>query len=279
MSTDLREKIIKIISNDINNEISSSRRVSGFILAGLPGTGKTHIGLSLANMFEKMYFIQCREGISDDNLLREIWLDDNGSPIVKKGKLITAAKQAAAGQKVLLIIDELDKSRLSVDYLFLEILQNEIISGDNEDIIIKNGKGYLCIIFTTNEKRRISEPLLRRCRFFRVKFPERNEEVKRILEIAKINNNHLAAVSAANFFVSIASKVRDIQNLYKYPSSYELGIALRDLILGVLSAEDFLNVLSPDPDDQRRIREKFNWNTLSYLEGMLKGWSEWGGSS
>jgi len=74
--------------------------------------------------------------------------------------VLTQAVMLSHKKKVLLLVDELDKSHPSVDAFFLDFLQNARIRFKGE--LLQAKRENLYTFFTLNDEREISEPLLRR---------------------------------------------------------------------------------------------------------------------
>ena len=153
----LAELIEKIIT-------SSSRKA--FLLRGPAGVGKTQLTYLVAHWLNAEYvFFQCTYGTSEDELLYKFI----PSELTKSGIKtvlgpIPRALAKSREHKVVLVLDEFDKTRPSVDALLLDVLQNFRVSlylEDNETIVTGNPEN-LVIFLTSNDMREFSEPLLRR---------------------------------------------------------------------------------------------------------------------
>ena len=109
----------------IETKVKVSRR-RAFLLRGPAGTGKTELAMQFSKWWDaKLVFYQCTYGTSEDDLLYRYV----PSETAKSGITITLgplpeALLASQKQRVVLVIDEFDKTRPSADALLLDFLQN-----------------------------------------------------------------------------------------------------------------------------------------------------------
>ena len=265
------ETIIKFIIADTRRVGIGIASVLGF---GKPGTGKTYfMEKSLAPAFlqgqGEVIFYQCHEGTGKEELLYDLdirgiveKLSGSSSAFlnyIQEGVILKALKQSQK-QKILLILDEIDKSRPAVDGFLLDILQNGRVY-DPAFGMVEGNTANLIFAFTSNDERQLSEALLRRPRKIQFQFPSHEDELKILREMGvKVSDRFI------KFLITVANYYRD-QEVIKSVSSYELARICFDLEVET-DINDFLYWFSPYREDQEIILKKF---PRDYLFGMLKG--------
>lgn len=171
-----------IIENSI--EVMKNYQVPAILLRGSAGTGKTTIAELYAEYTSaEKYFFQCVAGTGEDELLYTIIPDSNTKSGFKAvDGVLVKALNASKQRKVVVIIDEVDKTRPRCDAFFLDLIQNCRISLNNsEDTTISGDKNNLVIFFTSNDSREFSEPFLRRV----VSIQTQPLEARMVFEILK----------------------------------------------------------------------------------------------
>ena len=155
-SPDFTDKILTAIN---------TKPVSGAFLYGMAGTGKSYLPMILAQVLERQLFVhQCTQGTREEDLLIKIMPSEDTTSGVKigHGKIYEAAIESN-NRPVMLMLDEWDKTRPSVDGFFLDFLQYGRLSlpgveGGNIQANLDN----LTIFITANDEREFHEALLRR---------------------------------------------------------------------------------------------------------------------
>jgi len=151
------------IAVSLEKIIISSRKA--ILLRGPAGVGKTQLTWLIAQWLNAEYvFFQCTYGTDEDTLLyKYVPSESTRSGIKITLGPIPRALKISQRKKVVLVLDEFDKTRPSADALLLDVLQNTRVSLylDDETIITGNPDN-LIIILTSNDMREFSEPLLRR---------------------------------------------------------------------------------------------------------------------
>ena len=141
--------------------------VKAVLLEGPPGVGKTALTEKIARWLGAEYiYVLATPNTDEDALLYKFVPDENTKSGIRvaEGPLTQAVKKAAAGKKVVLVIDEFDKTRPSTDALLLDLLQNGRVTlylGGKEDVLVADPNN-LYIFLTSNSMREFSEPLMRR---------------------------------------------------------------------------------------------------------------------
>jgi len=153
------------------------------LLKGVPGAGKTSTAEAFALAVEaKKYFYQCNPGTGFDQLIGQpnlgAVLRQDASCCIADGILIQAAKAAMAGQDVVLILDEIDKSSPEVDSYLLDFLQSRRIHDSNMEELVVPSDVKFWVFMTSNEERDLSDALMRRVRRVTVARPERTTVAK-----------------------------------------------------------------------------------------------------
>ena len=155
--------VLKIIYNSI---FKINGNVKGILLTGPAGVGKTSMGELIAEYLNAdIVFFQCTYGTGEDDLLYKYVPSEEAKSGIKitLGPIPLALK-LSRNKKVVLLIDEFDKTRPSADALLLDVLQNARVSLflDEKETVIKGKKENLIVIITSNGFREFSEPLIRR---------------------------------------------------------------------------------------------------------------------
>jgi hypothetical protein len=156
---DLLEKITTKITTNTRKAI---------MLRGPAGVGKTQLSYYVAKWWGAEYiYFQCTYGVDEDSLLyKYIPSEATKSGIKIALGPVPRALLVSQKRKVVLVLDEFDKTRPSADALLLDVLQNYRLSlylGDNDnETIITGNPDNLIVFLTSNDMREFSEPLLRR---------------------------------------------------------------------------------------------------------------------
>jgi len=137
-----------------------------FLLRGPAGVGKTHLTYLIAKWLNAEYvYFQCTYGTDEDNLLyKYVPSEQTKSGIKIALGPIPRALLMSQRKKVVLVLDEFDKTRPTADALLLDVLQNFRVSlywNDDETVVVGNSSN-LIVFLTSNDMREFSEPLLRR---------------------------------------------------------------------------------------------------------------------
>lgn len=140
--------------------------VAGAILTGPIGTGKSYLPEVLARILDSPYFFyQCFPGTREEDLLVKMLPSENtvSGIALHDGVILQAvqATQASPGSnRVILVLDEWDKTRPSADSFLLDFLQTGRINFSGRRLIADLSR--LTIFLTVNVERELSEPLMRR---------------------------------------------------------------------------------------------------------------------
>jgi len=145
---------------------SSDHKHKVFLVRGPAGVGKTQLTKLVADYLGANYiYYQCTYGTDEESLLyKYIPSETTKSGIKVTFGAIPRALLASQNNKVVLVIDEFDKTRPSADALLLDVLQNHRVSlylDEKENIIYGNPQN-LIVFLISNDMREFSEPLIRR---------------------------------------------------------------------------------------------------------------------
>lgn len=244
--------------------------IAAIVLDGCPGVGKTFLAEKSADAMDaEVIFFQFYRGAGKEELLYDLdvakivqgmsgnYVPENFKDIVSLGVLPKAA-HLSNEKKVVLILDEMDKSHPSTDAMLLDFLQSGRINIPHIGEI-KANTANLVVVFTKNDERSLSEPLLRRCRPVHIEFPSFDVEVKMIRD-----ESH-CPLEMAKALVTFAKKVREA-DLTKIPSTPELIRLAKDITLLYEEGEKdmigtiVMNTLYSDLDD---VPKSFQVNNVS----------------
>jgi hypothetical protein len=143
-----------------------TRPVAGAFLSGPIGTGKTYLPEVLSAVLDaELFFLQCFPGTREEDLMiKMLPSEQTVSGVALHDGVMTravkATQQGRADRKILLVLDEWDKTRPSADSFLLDFLQTGRISFAGQTHVADLSR--LIVFLTFNVEREISEPLLRR---------------------------------------------------------------------------------------------------------------------
>ena len=166
----------------------NNKNIPTLLLQGKSGAGKTF----LAETFSKMVdadekFVQCFPRMGTENFQYDVNIEgvmkQDANNSIKEGILLQALQQSKKSP-VVLIIDELDKSRPEVDSFLLDFLENGRLTTGTDTY--EKGKYPIYTFITSNDKREIDEALLNRSK--KIEVPRPNKEL--FLEILNLPENH-----------------------------------------------------------------------------------------
>ncbi len=234
------------------------------LVEGPAGTGKTQLAKSVAEILgARLIRLQCYEGLDEAKALYEwnykkqllriqaernskesgqSW-DEMSDDIFSNEFLMTRPLLEAirADDRVVLLIDEVDRLEVETEALLLEILSDYQVSIPELGTI--TAKQIPLVFLTSNNTRELSEALKRRCLFLHIDYPDIERERQIVLNKVPDISEHLAD--------QVARIVRTIRNieLKKAPSVSEtLDWANTLVLLGVQNiteaeAVDTLHIL------------------------------------
>src|SRR5580692_3392504 len=243
------------------------------LLEGEVGVGKTEVAKVLAAVFgRKLIRLQCYEGIDTNQALYE-WdyarqmlhiraLSEQqvtdpeavdklfGPRFLVERPLLEAVR---AGDRAVLLIDEIDRADDEFEAFLLEVLSDFQISIPEIGTITSESPPL--VVLTSNRTRELHDALKRRCLYHWIGYPPADREI----EIVLIREPGISAVLARKV-VSAVQRLRDL-DLAKPPGVAETIDWARSLdVLGetdldVANAADTLGAVVKDRDDLEVVRD------------------------
>ncbi|WP_380052591.1 AAA family ATPase [Falsihalocynthiibacter sp. SS001] len=213
------------------------------LVKGEPGTGKTELAVQISKALDLPLLewhikstTKAQQGLYEYDAvsrLRDSQLGDERvhdvRNYIKKGKLWQAFE---AGERVILLIDEIDKADIEFPNDLLQELDKMSFNvyETGETVTAKHRP---IVIITSNNEKELPDAFLRRCFFHYIKFPE----PETLQEIVKTHfpdiKDHLLATALTQFY-----EIRDTQGLKKKPSTSEVLDWLKLLLAEDLTPED-----------------------------------------
>jgi MoxR-like ATPase len=243
------------------------------LLEGEVGVGKTEVAKVLANVFgRKLIRLQCYEGIDTNQALYE-WdyarqmleiralsvrqVDDEaavdklfGPKFLLERPLLEAVR---AGDRAVLLIDEVDRADDEFEAFLLEVLSDFQISIPEIGTITAESPPL--VILTSNRTRELHDALKRRCLYHWIGYPSAEREVEIVLLRAPG-----AAAALTRKVVAAVNRLRDL-DLAKPPGVAETIDWVRTLdVLGETDldarvAADTLGSVLKERDDLELVRD------------------------
>lgn len=238
------------------------------LIEGAPGVGKTEMGKVLARVLDtELIRLQCYEGLDENKALYEwnyqrqllrIQLHRGAEEGVslQEEDLFTSSyllerpllKAIRSGRKVVLLIDEVDKTDPEFEAFLFEVLSDFQVSVPELGTLSANT--IPVVVLTSNNERELSDGLKRRCLYLYLDFPDQEREIA-ILK-AKVPGAGARLVAEIARVIQFLRRQEELRKKPSIAETLDWARALvalgRDRLDGALVDETLNLVLKTRPD-------------------------------
>jgi len=241
------------------------------LIKGEPGTGKTVLAKSIAQSFGLKLIIwniksttKASEGLYVYDTVQRLYDsqfgEENVSDIKQYIKLGKLGESFTSDERVVLLIDEIDKADLEFpnDLLWELDVMNFYIPETGETIAAKERP---IVIITSNAEKELPDAFLRRCIFHYIEFPDK-EMMETIVRVHYPDIDDTLLNEALKAFYWL----RSVKDLQKKPSTSELLDWIQALVIGgfdpakISEAMPFLGTLLKKNEDFDAVAEEASAN-------------------
>lgn len=224
--------------------VGNGQDIYAICLDGPPGAGKSLYAKLYAQMVSELLKVkvelisyQCDDSTSKIELFEDI---NVGAAVAGKeekvnipGVIARSILAVNKGKKVILFIDEYDKSREQVDSLFLQFLQDGRINTNQfGDLAIKDEyKGNIQVIFCKNDFRtELTGPLTRRIRKVELKIIKPHDFMSLAIKKYVNKNNKDTLMPIIELVSLVYESVYDKEDYTRLPATSEMYGAIEDIL-------------------------------------------------
>ena len=253
------------------------------LLEGPPGSGKTELAYAVAKATETpVERLQCFEGISEEKAIGKFdealqrlaverrsqsgavdWQDLkqelHTETFFTAGPLLRALQYS---KPCVLLIDELDKVNQAFEAMLLEILSAWQLSIPKLGVVAARSLPF--VVLTSNEERRIGDPLRRRSFYLRIEHPspQREAHILRLRTSSRSPEFHceMAGLAKALRAWSLEkppsiSEMLDLARALELLGEERINVEMRDVLLPLLAKTEA---------DRRKLLLRDGWASLVY---------------
>ncbi len=250
------------------------------LIEGPPGVGKTEMGKVLAEVFNtELIRLQCYEGLDENKSLYEwnyqkqllkIQIGRLGEPGGKLEEDLFSPeyllerpllKAIQAPEKVVLLIDEVDKSDDEFEAFLFEVLSDFQVSIPELGTV--KARQIPIVVLTSNSERELSDGLKRRCVFLYLDFPGVEREIEIIkAKVPEAGDRLTTEIARAVNFIRQNPEIRKKPSIAETLDWTRALVSLNRDRLQSSTIEHTLNLLLKSRADQRVFREQIGAENL-----------------